>query len=57
MFVTITFCHSGIEEQRRIAELLFALDTQIAAASEKVDAVKTHKKGLTPQLFPSPEGA
>jgi type I restriction enzyme S subunit len=43
-------------EQQHIADCFSALDTQIAAESEKLDALKTHKKGLMQQLFPSPEG-
>ena len=45
-----------IEEQQRIADCLSALDTQIAAESNKLASLKTHKKGLMQQLFPSPEG-
>jgi type I restriction enzyme S subunit len=43
-------------EQKRIAECLTSLDVQINTESEKLDALKTHKKGLVQQLFPSPEG-
>ena len=42
-------------EQQRIADCLSSLDDLIAAESEKLDALKTHKKGLMQQLFPSPE--
>lgn len=45
-----------IREQRRIANCLYSLDAQITAESKKVDALKTHKKGLTQQLFPSLKG-
>ncbi|WP_215842697.1 restriction endonuclease subunit S [Acidithiobacillus montserratensis] len=41
-----------IEEQRRIADCLSSLDDLIAAQSKKIDALKTHKKGLMQQLFP-----
>ena len=44
-----------LEEQRKIADCLSSLDTLIAAHTEKLDALKTHKKGLMQQLFPSPE--
>jgi type I restriction enzyme S subunit len=44
-------------EQRRIATCLSALDARLAAESEKLAALKIHKKGLMQQLFPSPEGA
>lgn len=39
-------------EQRRIADCLSSLDDLIAAQSQKIDALKTHKKGLMQQLFP-----
>ena len=44
-----------LREQQRIADCLSSLDTLIAAQAEKIDALKTHKKGLMQQLFPSPE--
>jgi type I restriction enzyme S subunit len=43
------------EEQHRIADSLSSLDGVINAHAEKLDALKTHKKGLMQQLFPSPE--
>ena len=42
------------EEQQRIADCLTSLDDLIAAQTQKLDALKTHKKGLMQQLFPSP---
>ena len=39
-------------EQRKIADCLSSLDELIAAQVRKVDALKTHKKGLMQQLFP-----
>ncbi len=39
-------------EQRKIASCLSSLDTLIAAQTDKLDALKTHKKGLMQQLFP-----
>jgi type I restriction enzyme S subunit len=39
-------------EQQRIAECLSSLDELLAAQARKVDALKTHKKGLMQQLFP-----
>jgi len=39
-------------EQQKIAECLTTLDKVIAAQSQKLDALKTHKKGLMQQLFP-----
>jgi type I restriction enzyme S subunit len=43
------------EEQQRIADCLTSLDNLIAAETHKLDALKTHKKGLMQQLFPSLE--
>ena len=40
------------DEQQRIAECLTSLDELIAAATQKLDALKTHKQGLMQQLFP-----
>jgi type I restriction enzyme S subunit len=42
-------------EQQRIASCLTSLDELIAAQTQKLEALKTHKKGLMQQLFPSPE--
>jgi type I restriction enzyme S subunit len=39
-------------EQQKIADCLSSLDELIAALARKVDAFKTHKKGLMQQLFP-----
>jgi type I restriction enzyme S subunit len=41
------------EEQQRIADCLTSLDDLIAAQTQKLEALKTHKKGLMQQLFPS----
>lgn len=40
------------KEQQRIADCLSSLDDLITAQSQKIDALKTHKKGLMQQLFP-----
>ena len=40
-------------EQQRIADCLTSLDDLIAAQTQKLGALKTHKKGLMQQLFPS----
>ena len=42
-------------EQQRIADCLSSLDEWIAAQTDKLDALKEHKKGLMQQLFPSSE--
>ena len=39
-------------EQQKIAECLSSVDQVIAAQARKLDALKTHKKGLMQQLFP-----
>ena len=41
-----------LPEQQKIADCLSSLDELIAAQARKVDALKTHKKGLMQQLFP-----
>ena len=43
---------SSSAEQQKIADCLSSLDELIAAQARKVDALKTHKKGLVQQLFP-----
>lgn len=40
------------DEQQKIADCLSSLDDLIAAESQKLDTLKTHKKGLMQQLFP-----
>jgi len=42
-----------LSEQQKIADCLSSLDELIAAQARKVNALKTHKKGLMQQLFPS----
>ena len=39
-------------EQQRIADCLTSLDDLIAAETQKLDTLKSHKKGLMQQLFP-----
>lgn len=41
-------------EQQKIAECLSAMDDMIVYESEKLEALKDHKKGLMQQLFPQP---
>lgn len=45
------------DEQERIADCLATLDAMITAQAEKIDALRTHKRYLMQQLFPSPEDA
>lgn len=42
----------SLPEQQRIADFLAFLDDLITAQSQKIDALKTQKKGLMQQLFP-----
>ena len=39
-------------EQQKISECLSSVDERIAAQAQKLDVLKTHKKGLMQQLFP-----
>lgn len=41
-------------EQQKIAEFLSSLDGAIAAHTEKLEALKVHKKGLMQKIFPQP---
>ena len=43
----------ALHEQQRIAACLSSLDALITAATQELDTLKTHKKGLMQQLFPS----
>ena len=44
-----------VPEQQRIASCLSILDALITSETQKLEALKTHKKGLMQQLFPSLE--
>lgn len=44
--------YPSLPEQQKIADCLSSLDELIAAHSRKLDALKSHKKGLMQQLFP-----
>ncbi|WP_198388832.1 restriction endonuclease subunit S [Burkholderia ubonensis] len=41
-----------LDEQQRIADCLTSLDSRIAVETDKLDALRTHKKGLMQRLFP-----
>ncbi len=45
----------SIEEQQHIADCLNELDSLITTATQELETLKTHKKGLMQQLFPSAE--
>jgi type I restriction enzyme S subunit len=54
VFVKLSFCYpKQIGEQQRIADCLTRLDDLITAQTQKLGALKTHKKGLMQQLFPA----
>ena len=46
------FLPKKVEEQQKIADCLSSLDEVITAESEKLKALKEHKKGLLQNLFP-----
>jgi len=50
----VVSCPTSLPEQQRIADCLTSLDDLIAAQTQKLYALKAHKKGLMQQLFPSP---
>lgn len=50
-----TISVTSTTEQQRIADCLTSLDTLITAATQELETLKTHKKGLMQQLFPSAE--
>ena len=53
-FLKYKFCiPTNTIEQKKIADCLSSLDELITAESQKLDALKAHKKGLMQQLFPS----
>ena len=55
MLDRIPIPHPRVPEQQRIAACLSSLDALLTAETQKLEALKTHKKGLMQQLFPSPE--
>ena len=46
----------GLPEQQKVAGCLTALDKWIGAQSERIKALKVHKRGLLQQLFPQEVG-
>ena len=55
MLDSIPIPRPGIPEQQRIADCLTSLDDLIGAQTQQLEALKSHKKGLMQQLFPTPE--
>ncbi|MGL3100641.1 hypothetical protein [Enterobacter asburiae] len=41
-----------LEEQQKITDCLASIDALVAAETQKLDALKTYKKGMIQQLFP-----
>jgi type I restriction enzyme S subunit len=50
-----TFSCPSFPEQQKIADCLSSVDKLITAQTEKIEALKVHKKGLMQGLFPSIE--
>ncbi len=46
------FLPPTLKEQQKIADCLSLLDELITAQTEKIEALKAHKKGLMQGLFP-----
>jgi type I restriction enzyme S subunit len=44
----------SVDEQTRIANCISSFDTKITIESNKLESLKTHKRGLMQQLLPSP---
>lgn len=53
-FFGLSVLSPSIDEQQKIASCLSALDDTIVAETNKLEALKAHKKGLMQQLFPQP---
>jgi len=50
---SIFISYPSLKEQTKIADCLSSLDELITAQNQKLEALKTHKKGLMQQLFPA----
>jgi type I restriction enzyme S subunit len=46
-----------VDEQRKVVECIFSLDNLVNVQIQKVESLKTHKKSLIYQLFPSVESS
>lgn len=56
-FMALPVPITSAEEQQKIANCLSSIDELISAHSQKLDTLKTHKKGLMQQLFPATDEA
>lgn len=52
-FIVLTFRVPALAEQQRIADCLNSLDNLVTAETQKLETLKTHKKGLMQNLFPT----
>lgn len=52
-FLKITVLLPCTDEQERVGKCLSSLDDAISTQTQKLEALKAHKKGLMQQLFPS----
>jgi type I restriction enzyme S subunit len=52
---SVSLFYPNPDEQQRIASCLSRLDDLITAETQKLETIKSHKKGLMQQLFPSLE--
>jgi len=52
-FLTFPILVPELVEQQKIADCLASLDELITLEAQKLDTLKTHKKGLMQQLFPA----
>jgi type I restriction enzyme S subunit len=57
LFSSVELMVPKLAEQNRIANCLASLDETVFAQTQDLEALKTHKKGLMQQLFPSAEAA
>ncbi|WP_051219838.1 restriction endonuclease subunit S [Rheinheimera baltica] len=56
LFSSVRIFVPKLPEQQHIASCLGSLDAFITAETKKLEAIKTHKRALMQQLFPSMEG-
>ncbi len=52
-FLSTLVWHPGGAEQQKIADCLSSIDDLITAQTQKLNTLKTHKKGLMQHLFPA----
>lgn len=57
LFSSVRLLAPKLAEQQRIAHCLTSLDDHITSATQELETLKTHKKGLMQQVFPSLEEA